>query len=138
MEINEIKSRLSILTVLSYYGLAPDHNHRLLCPFHKDTTPSLQVYPSTGTWTCFSSNCKAGSGDVIEFIRLKEKTGKHEAIVKAQSLIDKALPASLPEPLKTEPAKAQNLNALFESLATALQKSAKARDYLKSRNLAPP
>jgi len=137
MEISQIKQQLSILQLLTHYGLKPDHNHRLLCPFHKDKTPSLQVYPSTGTWTCFSSNCQAGSGDVIEFIRLKEKIGKHEAIVKAQSLINAVLPAPLIEPLKTEPPKTQNLNSLFETLATALQKSAKAKAYLKSRNLSP-
>ena len=87
MEIQEIKQWLSILTVLNHYGLKPDRNHRLCCPFHDDKTPSFQVYPKTGTWTCFSSNCSAGSGDQIDFIMKKEGITKHEAILKAKELI---------------------------------------------------
>jgi DNA primase len=87
MEIREIKQRLSILTVLNYYGLKPDKNQRLCCPFHDDKTPSFQVYPKTGTWTCFSSNCSAGSGDQIDFIMKKEGITKHEAILKAKEMI---------------------------------------------------
>jgi DNA primase len=87
MEISDIKQRLSILTVLSHYGLKPDRNGRLYCPFHPDKTPSLQAYPKTGTWTCFSSNCSAGSGDQIDFIMKKEGIIKHEAILKAQELV---------------------------------------------------
>src|SRR3972149_467567 len=84
MEIAEIKQRLSILTVLAHYNLKPDKNHRLCCPFHLDKTPSFQVYPKSDTWTCFSSNCSAGSGDQIDFIMKKEGTTKHEAILKAE------------------------------------------------------
>jgi len=135
MEIQQIKQQLSIIQVLAHYNLKPDRNHRLLCPFHQDTTPSLQVYPETNTWTCFSSNCGAGSGDVIEFISLMEKITKHLAIVKAQTLIGTSMQAHEPEPVQIYPAKAQERNALFEKLQSALQKSSKAGQYLKSRNL---
>jgi DNA primase len=47
MEICDIKAQLSIATVLGHYGLKPDRHDRLLCPFHPDKTPSLQVYPKT-------------------------------------------------------------------------------------------
>ena len=87
MEIPEIKSRLSLERVLYYYDLSPDRNQRLLCPFHDDKTPSMQVYPQTGTWTCFSGNCSAGSGDVIDFIMKMESITKHEAIVRAKDLL---------------------------------------------------
>ncbi|NLJ38354.1 MAG: hypothetical protein GX432_06285, partial [Candidatus Atribacteria bacterium] len=86
MEIKEIKNRLSILNVLNHYGLKPDRNNRLCCPFHPDKTPSFQIYQETGTWTCFSSNCSAGSGDQVDFIMRKEGITKHEAILKAQEL----------------------------------------------------
>ena len=81
MELKEIKAQLSIGAVLHYYGLQPDRNQRLHCPFHVDNTPSMQIYPATNTWCCFSSNCKAGTGDVIQFIQLKENFTKHEAPV---------------------------------------------------------
>jgi DNA primase (bacterial type) len=97
MEIKEIKERLTILEVLQHYNLQVDKNNMLCCPFHDDKTPSLQIYPQTNTFCCFSSNCKAGTGDVIEFIRLMETrlrpgfgggtTDKHAAIVKAKSLL---------------------------------------------------
>lgn len=87
MEISEIKQRLPILKVLSNYHLKPDRNNRLCCPFHSDKTPSFQIYPETGTWTCFSSNCTAGSGDQVDFIMRKEGITKHHAILKAQELI---------------------------------------------------
>ena len=60
MEITQIKEILNIITVLAHYGLKSDKNSRLLCPFHEDTNPSMQVYPKTNTVYCFSSNCKLG------------------------------------------------------------------------------
>jgi DNA primase len=61
-------------------------SHRLHCPFHNDKTPSLQIYPTANTYCCFSTNCKAGTGDVIQFIQLKENCSKHEALLKATAL----------------------------------------------------
>jgi DNA primase len=86
MEIAEIKRQLSINLVLQHYGLKPDKNDRLHCPFHPDKTPSLQIYPKTNTYCCFSSHCTAGTGDTIQFIQLMEKCSKHEALVKAAVL----------------------------------------------------
>ena len=90
MKIAEIKSHLRIETVLAHYGLRPDRHHRLQCPFHPDKTPSLQIYPQTNTYCCFSSNCQAGTGDVIQFIGLMEHCSKHEALIKAATLVQGA------------------------------------------------
>ncbi|MEM9549511.1 MAG: CHC2 zinc finger domain-containing protein, partial [Bacteroidota bacterium] len=90
MEIQDIKNQLPISHVLAHYNLTPDRNNRLCCPWHNDKTPSLQIYPKTNTWTCFSSNCDAGSGDVIDFIMRMEKSTKHEAIQKAKMLLGKS------------------------------------------------
>jgi len=68
MELKEIKTLQSIEAVLDHYGLKPDKHDRLLCPFHPDKTPSLQIYPKTNTYCCFSSNCTAGTGDRVDFI----------------------------------------------------------------------
>lgn len=84
MEIQEIKSRLSITTVLKRYHLTPDRNGMLKCPFHEDGEASLKVYAETNSFNCFG--CEAG-GDVIEFIQLKEECSKHEAIVIAKELV---------------------------------------------------
>lgn len=72
MEILEIKSRLSILTVLENYGLKPNRHNQIKCPFHKDDKPSMKIYTETNTFNCFG--CGA-NGDVIEFIQRKESAG---------------------------------------------------------------
>lgn len=89
MEIRDIKESLNLNRVLSYYKLKPDRNNRLNCPFHKDKTPSMQVYFETNTVYCFSSNCKTHgkSLDVIDFIMLMEDLSKHDAILKAKSFV---------------------------------------------------
>ena len=146
MEIKEIKNRLSILTVLGHYHLKPDKNHRLCCPFHPDKTPSLQVYPETGTWTCFSSNCSAGSGDQVDFIMRKEGITKHQAILKAKDLIGQT---GDPEPQKSKPGpkpeqrtelttdqRTEILTEAFTHFVRSLNaKPEKAISYLRSRQL---
>ncbi|MDD4275323.1 MAG: CHC2 zinc finger domain-containing protein, partial [Desulfobacter postgatei] len=129
MDIPTIKTRLTITQVLEHYNLKPDRNHRLLCPFHDDKSPSLQVYPKTNTWTCFSTNCSAGSGDVIDFIMKYEQVSKHEAIEKAKIL---AGAMGIAPTKSKQPSTAEELFALFMQ---SLPRSAKAQDYIKERGL---
>lgn len=49
MEIKEIKSRLTIHSVLTHYNLEPDRNNMLKCPFHKEDTASMRIYPDTNS-----------------------------------------------------------------------------------------
>ena len=126
MEIAEIKSRLRIIEVLGHYGLQPDRNNRLLCPWHNDKTPSLQIYPQTNTWTCFSSKCDAGSGDVIEFIQRMDRLSKHEALVKATELTGgQAL----------EMNRQAILTKYYQGALHSMQRSKKGRAYAASRSL---
>ena len=132
MEISDIKARLSLLDVLGYYNLNPDRNNRLLCPWHDDKTPSLQLYPKTNSWTCFSSKCHAGSGDVIDFIMKYEKVSKHEALVKAAELCG--------EPRKVDSAgealsRQAVLTKYYQNSLHAMQRSKKGRAYAASREL---
>jgi len=129
MQIPEIKTRLTITQVLEHYNLKPDRNHRLLCPFHEDKTPSLQVYPDTNTWTCFSTNCHAGSGDVIDFILNKEGFSKHEAIEKAKILAGAM--GIAPTKSKQPPSE----EGLFASFLQSLPRCSKALAYVKERGL---
>ena len=122
MEIHQIKSRLNLQTVLNHYNLTPDKNHRLNCPWHPDKTPSLQIYPKTNTWTCFSSNCKAGSGDQIEFIHKMENQTKHHALKLATKLCGE---------------EEKSLTSTFHDLQQKLNRSKVARTYLTNRNLNP-
>ena len=90
MEIQEIKQRLTLAMLLQHYGLKADKQNRLKCPFHNDKTPSLQLYYKTQTAYCFSTNCNTHGKaiDVIDFIMYYEKCSKHEAIKKAESIIN--------------------------------------------------
>jgi DNA primase len=143
MEIPEIKRQLPIDQVLQHYGLKPDKHDRLLCPFHPDKTPSLQIYPKTNTFCCFSSNCDAGTGDVIQFIQLMEKCNKHEALVKAASLVSvNAHPYSAaPAPAARlftevdELEKAALMGKVFSYFKKALPLTKKAVDYLQGRSI---
>ena len=145
MEIQEIKQRLSINTVLKYYRLQCDRNHRLRCPFHDDKTPSMQVYPKTGTWTCFSSNCTAGSGDQVDFIMRMEGISKHEAILKAKGLAGHINDTAPTSQQKKPPSKESSLSPeqrskiLTESFSYFVRsldtRNKQAIDYLASRSL---
>jgi len=131
MTIEQIKMQLPLSAVLNHYGLAPDRNHRISCPFHADKTPSMQVYEKTGTVYCFSGNCKTHgkSLDVIDFIMHMEQSTKHEAIKKAESLLGAA------------PTQAQELTRIavltrvFGYFKNGTPNSKPAREYIQSRNL---
>jgi DNA primase len=134
MEIQEIKKRLTMAQVLARYGLKPNKHMRLCCPFHEDKTPSMQVYYKTHTAYCFSSNCPTHgkSLDVIDFIMHREKCSKHEAILKAQQLINGQMPE---DPIPDKPDKSVTLNKMFTYFKNAIYNSKPAQDYLQSRKL---
>jgi DNA primase len=138
MEIRDIKSHLSILTVLSSYNLKPNRNSMLACPFHKDKDPSLKIYTHTNTFNCFGCGV---NGDVIEFIQLKEKCTKHEAIEKAKSLANPLhnlnhIPMEKQEDKDILPRIAV-LSKIAQDSKASFKRTANARDYIRSRKLDP-
>ncbi len=151
MEISEIKHLLSLSRVLQHYGLKPDKNLRLHCPFHEDKTPSLQVYYKTHTCYCFSSNCKTHgrSIDVIDFVMYKENCTKHEAIIKAAGIISYfegklQHQHNIPRPdsrqeerqstaVQNQLSRSAFLQNMFTYFKNAVHNSKPARDYLQSR-----
>lgn len=138
MEIQDIKQSLSLLQVLAYYGLSPDRNHRLNCPFHADKTPSMQVYYQTNTVFCFSSNCKTHgrSLDVIDIIMHKENCSKHEAILKAQTIGNLNEPkAEPPKPEQPITNREQLLERVFTSYKAGMLNSSTCKNYLEQRGL---
>ena len=132
MEIQEIKSKLTLAVVLNYYHLKPDKNLRLNCPFHEDKTPSLQLYYKTHTCFCFSSNCKTHGKamDVIDFIMYKESCTKHEAIMKAKEMIG----GGTSKPMK-ELSKTVILTKIFTYFKNGVHNSKPTKAYLESRCL---
>lgn len=142
MEISEIKQRLSIETVLNHYDLKPDRHNFLKCPFHDDKDPSLKIYPETNTFNCFGCGV---AGDVIEFIERYDKRGKHEAILKAKSMIDPSagiiqramIQTNKPEHDKELLPRLAVIGKLMQESRGSFKRTTAAREYLLSRSLDP-
>lgn len=168
MEISEIKSQLNIIAVAEHYGCKPNSRNKfgtgstimIKCPFHEDDKPSLQLYPKTNTWHCFG--CGKGT-DTIDFIKLKEgfdklspRTGTHQALNKAKTLVLSGaealqhIPTHLPAGALAQAGKIKSTTLMKE--LTALQRTealtkafsyfarstkAEAKKYLEKRALNP-
>jgi DNA primase len=66
--IESIKQGVDLVALIQSRGISLKKNGKGyvgLCPFHKDTKPSLSVNAQTNLWQCFG--CGAG-GDVIRFV----------------------------------------------------------------------
>ncbi|MEP7094751.1 MAG: CHC2 zinc finger domain-containing protein, partial [Flavobacterium sp.] len=136
MTIEEIKENLNLTTVLDHYGLKPNKNNMLLCPFHEDKTASLQVKPDQNKYKCYACDKK---GDVIQFVQDYEKLSKREAILRCATMIGQ-VSTNVPNIVKQEPPtitedKSQFLEKMFQSFRKGIFNSPPARDYCKSRNL---
>jgi len=141
MEISDIKSLLSIQTVLNHYNLQADKNGMLKCPFHEDDKPSLKVYTNTNTFNCFG--CGA-NGDAIEFIQKKETCSKHEALNKATELcgsLDMRSETLDIRKQKTEQLVQESHTEILSKIFTYFQnglntgKAIKPKEYLEQRRL---
>ena len=146
MEIQDIKTKLSIETVLTHYNLSTDRHNKTCCPFHNEKTASFTVYPKTNTFHCFGCGV---SGDTIELIQLKENISKHEAILKAQDFIgvppDINNPQIKPKPRPEEPEPPQEpikelsriavMSKILQDSRTNFKRTDKAQEYIKSRRL---
>ena len=120
MDIKNIKSRLPIKKVLTYYNIPVNRNHHIHCPFHEDKTPSCRVYETTNSFYCFGCG---KTGDVIDFIMYKEGITKHEAILKAKELAGmvKETPEISPKAIQSE--KETDYNELFSVFVKSIERS---------------
>lgn len=136
MEIQEIKSKLTISEIIKHYGLKADKQNRLKCPFHDDKTPSLQLYYKTQTAFCFSTNCSTHGRaiDVIDFIMYYEKCSKHEAIKKAAAIVGGENKTAAPTK-NNNTERTMFLDRMFTYFKNAIHNSPPAKEYLQKRCL---
>jgi DNA primase catalytic core len=138
MEIVDIKQNLSLRQVLENYNLKSNKNNMLVCPFHEDTTASLQVSFSQNKYKCHACDKK---GDVIQFVQDYEKLSKHEALLKCTELVKSPmLNVQSQETMKAVPTtdtqeRTDFLQKMFNSFRNGLNSSTTAKRYLESRNL---
>ena len=138
MEIADIKQNLSLTKVLENYSLQPDKNNMLRCPFHEDSTASLQVSFSQNKYKCHGCDKK---GDVIQFVQDYEKLTKHEALKKCTQMIgtikpiQKATPTETKELTTSSKERTAFIEKIFSSFKNAATRSQPAKEYLQQRNL---
>jgi DNA primase len=138
MEIAVIKQNLPLAVILQHYNLKEDKNNMLRCPFHEDSTASLQVSFSQNKYKCHACDKK---GDVIQFVQDYEKLTKHEALKKCTTMIEtiapvqKANPVVKQEPITTAIVNTYFIEKMFLSFRKGLLCSEPAKEYCSSRNL---
>jgi DNA primase len=133
MEIQHIKTQLSLSQVLSHYNQTPKNN-MLRCPFHDDKTASLQVNFAKNYYKCHACGAK---GDQIQWVQDFEKFTKHEALLKCVEMIGSNPTTINQQPTTQIEPSTDNFWEIFQSLKPKLGQSPKAKDYLKQRNLNP-
>lgn len=74
----------ALAKVVYYYGLSDLGDIKIVCPFHKDINPSLQLDYETGKWFCFGCGL---SGDALGFVKNIEKTDDLSACIKLMKII---------------------------------------------------
>src|SRR6266849_3997370 len=111
--------------------------HRGLCPFHNEKTPSFYVVEDKGFFHCFG--CGA-HGDAIGFVMRADNLDFIEAVERLAGEAGIAVPQQTPQDRE----RAQRQKTLFEALAAAADfyeaqlwspTGARARDYLVRRGL---
>ena len=133
--VNDIKSRLDILEVVSRY-IPLQHSgrsYRANCPFHQEKTPSFHVFPDRQSWRCFGA-CATG-GDVFSFVMRVENVEFPEALKRLAQQAGVSLPD---RKRSSEKQSSFQINeaakAYFQRLLASAQ-GADARRYLESRGL---
>ncbi len=130
----QIKERLSIVDVVSsYISLLPaGKNHKAVCPFHNEKTPSFHVSPDRGSYYCFGCGAK---GDIFSFVQ------EFEGLDFKGSLAVLAQRAGVTL-TKYTGEKKEKLDHLFRAMDMATsffqsqyKESKVAQDYLKGRGL---
>ena len=138
MEISLIKQNLLLANVLQHYNFTADKNNMLCCPFHEDSTASLQVSFNQNRYKCHACDKK---GDVIQFVQDYEKLTKHEALKKCTTMIATIEPTQKAnliikqEPTPTATVNTYFIEKMFLSFRKGLLCSEPAKEYCNSRNL---
>ncbi|CAM3723234.1 hypothetical protein POKO110462_17135 [Pontibacter korlensis] len=131
METDETRSHLTLSRVLHHYGLKPDKQQRLHCPFHEDSSFSLQLHYKTQTACCLFPDCqtKGKKLDGIDFILHMENCSRNKAIEKAKAMINGEAKGA------TKLSREEFLLEMFTYFRNAVHNSAPAKAYLKHHGL---
>jgi DNA primase len=135
MEIQKLKTRLNIIEVAQHLGIKIGKNNRSLCPFHPDKTPSLQFSKEKGICTCFSSQCTAGTMDIVSLTEKYKNISAHEALKYLTALAGGMVTEPKPQATTKEGTTQINYQLDFEQMQSSFLSSSTARNYAESRKL---
>ena len=124
----ETKHRLTMYEVARFYGLKANRSGFVRCPFHRDKTASMKLYPGDRGFHCFG--CGKG-GSVIDFVSELYGLDPLGAVRRLNEDFHLALPVDRP-PTQAERVEAQKqenvalIYRLFESWRNATIKELNA------------
>jgi DNA primase len=143
--IHEIRARADIVAVIGQHvGLRKaGRNHKGLCPFHNEKTPSFNVNGDKGFFYCFGCHKK---GDVFTFVMEYEGKSFMEAAESLARRFGVTIPERRESPVaqreRDERGRMLEVNALaaefFRSTLLDEQRGAPGREYLASRGIDAP
>ncbi len=138
-DTGQIKDKIDIVDFIGeYVQLKPAGiNHKGLCPFHNEKSPSFMVNRDRQNWHCFG--CSKG-GDIFSFLQEIEGMEFVEAL---KMLADRAgVPLTFSNTNKeqsSQKTRIKDINAaaasFFHNFLIKLDASKKAREYLEERGL---
>ena len=138
-DVDLVKSKIDIVDFISEHVQLKKagRNFKALCPFHSEKTPSFVVSPERQSWHCFGA-CNMG-GDVISFLEKWENLEFIEALKILAQRGGVTLSSYTPTETSKAKEKLYEINHLasefFHFLLTGHKLGARAREYLKSRNI---
>jgi DNA primase len=141
-KVSEIRDRSSILEVVSDYVTLKKtgRNHKGLCPFHSEKTPSFMVNEEKQIFHCFG--CGEG-GDVFTFLMKAGRFSFPQAVEELARRYGVSLPSrELSASQKKEMAKRESLfeinriaSEYFRDLLTRRREGEEGRRYLSQRGI---
>ena len=141
--IEEVLARADILhTVQDYVSLKKSGaNHKGLCPFHDENTPSFYVHPGKGIYKCFG--CGVG-GNVISFLMEIEGLSFPEAVRQLAERNGVEIPEEDPQAAQKAKKRREGKKLYFRIMEIAREfyedklwsdEGAAARQYLVEREI---
>ena len=133
-----IKDKIDIVDLVGeYVQLKPAGvNHKGLCPFHHEKTPSFMVNRERGNWHCFG--CSKG-GDIFSFIQEIEGMDFVEALKFLANRAGVQLELRKNEAESSQKNRIKDINIeaarFFHKFLLQLDAARPARDYLDRRGL---
>lgn len=131
--VTQVKSHVPIESVVRNDIVLHKQGDRFsgLCPFHNDTSPSLTVFPATGTYKCFSCNAY---GDAVKWMMELHRLPFQDAVLELCKRFQISLPTHEPRELSAEEVEKRKLaDALEEAnriYKRGLEKTTRVSDYL--------